>query len=212
MRRVALVALVFLSSAPAAHAGCGATSTLGTGKAPLVVTFTATCEAVAYSWDFGDGEQGVGRRVQHVCTRLGALLPELLPARLRSARVSRRAAVPGLARVRAHSDVDRANGLRSGRIRKRGDRLHMSDDGTLNDLRDQISAIDRAIFAAVNERLRLVAQLKQVKQEQGLAFVDPEREAALLEERLRENNGPLSADGLRAFYVELLALVKREAR
>jgi chorismate mutase / prephenate dehydratase len=88
----------------------------------------------------------------------------------------------------------------------------MSDDGTLNDLRDQISAIDRAIFAAVNERLRLVAQLKQVKQEQGLAFVDPEREAALLEERLRENNGPLSADGLRAFYVELLALVKREAR
>jgi chorismate mutase len=88
----------------------------------------------------------------------------------------------------------------------------MSGDGTLNELRDQISAIDREIFAAVNERLRLVARLKQVKQEQGLAFVDPEREAALLDERLRENDGPLSADGLRGFYVELLALVKREAR
>jgi chorismate mutase / prephenate dehydratase len=87
----------------------------------------------------------------------------------------------------------------------------MSDDGTLNDLRDQISAIDRTIFAALNERLRLVARLKQVKQEQGLAFVDPQREAALIDERLRENDGPLSADGLRAFYVELLALVKREA-
>ena len=36
----------------------------------------------------------------------------------------------------------------------------MSGDGTLNDLRDQISAIDRAIFAAVNERLRLVGRLK----------------------------------------------------
>jgi chorismate mutase len=87
----------------------------------------------------------------------------------------------------------------------------MSGDGTLEELRDQISAIDRAIFAAVNKRLRLVARLKQVKQKQGLDFVDPEREAALLDERLRENDGPLSAEGLRAFYVELLALVKREA-
>ena len=78
-------------------------------------------------------------------------------------------------------------------------------------MRDQVSAIDRAIFAAVNERLRLVGRLKQVKQERGLAFLDPEREAELLEERLRENDGPLSEDGLRAFYVELLALVKREA-
>jgi chorismate mutase len=87
----------------------------------------------------------------------------------------------------------------------------MSGNGTLEELRDQISAIDRAIFAAVNKRLRLVARLKQVKQKQGLDFVDPEREAALLDERLRENDGPLSAEGLRAFYVELLALVKREA-
>lgn len=87
----------------------------------------------------------------------------------------------------------------------------MTDDGTLHDLRAQITAIDRGIFAAVNERLRLVAQLKQFKREQGLDFVDPEREAALIDERLQENDGPLSADGLRAFYVELLALVKREA-
>jgi chorismate mutase/prephenate dehydratase len=87
----------------------------------------------------------------------------------------------------------------------------MTDDGTLNDLRAQITAIDREIFASVNERLRLVARLKQFKQERGLDFVDPEREAALIEERLRENGGPLSADGLRAFYVELLALIKREA-
>jgi chorismate mutase/prephenate dehydratase len=87
----------------------------------------------------------------------------------------------------------------------------MTDDGTLHDLRAQITAIDRAIFAAVNERLRLVARLKQFKREQGLDFVDPEREAALIDERLRENDGPLSADGLRAFYIELLALIKREA-
>lgn len=85
----------------------------------------------------------------------------------------------------------------------------MSDD-PLKDLRAQISAIDRGIVDAINERLRLVTQLKQVKREHGIAFYDPAREAALFEERVRENGGPLSEAGLRAFYVELLALVKRE--
>jgi chorismate mutase/prephenate dehydratase len=83
-------------------------------------------------------------------------------------------------------------------------------DGRLDELREEISALDRVIFAALNERLRLVARLKQVKEELGVAFVDPEREAALYEERVRENAGPLSDEGLRAFYRDLLALVKRE--
>jgi len=83
-------------------------------------------------------------------------------------------------------------------------------DPVLGDLREQISALDSVIVEAVNERLRLVARLKQVKDEHGIAFVDPAREAALYEERLRENGGPLSDEGLRAFYAELLALMKRE--
>ena len=86
----------------------------------------------------------------------------------------------------------------------------MSADLTLDELREQISAIDRGIFEAINARLRLVAQLKVVKLESGLDFLDPEREAALFEARRRENGGPLSDEGLRAFYTELLALVKRE--
>jgi chorismate mutase/prephenate dehydratase len=86
----------------------------------------------------------------------------------------------------------------------------MSDDPTIRDLREQISAIDRGLVEAVNERLRLVARLKRHKDEHGISFVDPEREAALYDERLRENSGPLSDEGLRAFYGELLALVKRE--
>jgi chorismate mutase len=85
-------------------------------------------------------------------------------------------------------------------------------DGVMDDLREQISAIDRAIVDAVNERLRLVARLKRHKHELGIAFVDPEREAALHEERLRQNGGPLSDEGLRVFYAELLALTKRELR
>jgi chorismate mutase / prephenate dehydratase len=85
----------------------------------------------------------------------------------------------------------------------------VSDD-PLKELRAQISAIDRGIIEAINARLRLVTELKQVKREHRLAFYDPEREAALFDARVSENTGPLSEAGLRAFYVELLALVKRE--
>jgi chorismate mutase / prephenate dehydratase len=85
----------------------------------------------------------------------------------------------------------------------------MSDDA-LARFRDEITAVDREIFAAVNRRLELVAQLKRYKAEHGIAFVDPDRETRMVAERVDENRGPLSEDGLRAFYAELLALIKRE--
>lgn len=80
----------------------------------------------------------------------------------------------------------------------------------MDELRARISATDRAIVELVNRRLELVAELKRYKDEHGIAFVDPEREAQLYAERAAENGGPLSDDGLRAFYAELLALTKRE--
>ena len=80
----------------------------------------------------------------------------------------------------------------------------------MDDLRARISATDREIVELVNRRLELVAELKRYKDEHGIAFVDPEREAQLYAERSAENGGPLSDEGLRAFYAELLALTKRE--
>jgi chorismate mutase len=76
--------------------------------------------------------------------------------------------------------------------------------------RDQIREVDRDLTAGLNRRLELVADLKRYKDEHGIPFVDPEREAQLIEERLADNPGPISDEGLRAFYVELLALIKRE--
>jgi hypothetical protein len=66
VRRVALVALVFLVFAPVARAGCGLTATSVIGSAPLAVTFTATCESAVYTWDFGDSRRDAGRTVTHV--------------------------------------------------------------------------------------------------------------------------------------------------
>jgi chorismate mutase/prephenate dehydratase len=83
-------------------------------------------------------------------------------------------------------------------------------DETVDRLRAEISAIDRELVALVNRRVAAVARLKRYKDEHGIAFVDPQREEQLLGERLRENEGPLSEEGLRAFYEELLALTKRE--
>lgn len=80
----------------------------------------------------------------------------------------------------------------------------------MDELRARISATDREIVELVNRRLELVAELKRYKDEHGIAFVDPTREAQLYAERAAENGGPLSDEGLRAFYAELLALTKRE--
>ena len=86
----------------------------------------------------------------------------------------------------------------------------MNGDEQLEALRARITELDRAIFELVNQRLELVRELKQVKDDRDLPFVDPAREKAMIEQRVAENPGPLSPDGVRSFYLSLLALVKRE--
>ena len=81
---------------------------------------------------------------------------------------------------------------------------------SLEELREQVSANDRAIIEAVNRRLELVAEIKRYKEENGIDFLDPDREAWLLEDLRRWNRGPLSDEGLRRILGELLDLSKRE--
>ena len=83
-------------------------------------------------------------------------------------------------------------------------------NGPLDGIRAQITANDGAIVSAVNERLRLVAALWQLKREIGADQLDPRRELALRDELAALNTGPLSADGLDRLVTELLALTKQE--
>ena len=85
-------------------------------------------------------------------------------------------------------------------------------DPLIAELREQITAADRAILAGVNRRLELVDQLKRHKESVGVDFVDPERERRLIEELRAENHGPLSDEGVERLFQELLALTKRELR
>ncbi len=81
---------------------------------------------------------------------------------------------------------------------------------SLEELREQVSANDRAIIEAINTRLELVARIKRYKKENGIDFIDPDREAWLLEDLRRANRGPLSDEGLQRILGELLDLSKRE--
>jgi chorismate mutase len=77
-------------------------------------------------------------------------------------------------------------------------------------LRGRLAEVDLGLVAGINERLRLVAELKRVKDERGIPFLDPDREAWMLRFLAGENPGPLTDEGLREVYAELLALTKRE--
>jgi|SRR6267143_2062208 chorismate mutase len=83
-------------------------------------------------------------------------------------------------------------------------------DPELERLREQVSAVDSSIIEAFNRRLELVARIKRHKDEHGIAFVDPDRERWMFDHQSRVNRGPLTDEGLRELYGELLALTKRE--
>src|ERR671918_3245861 len=83
-------------------------------------------------------------------------------------------------------------------------------DPVVKQLREQISDNDLAIVNAINKRLKLVKRLKEYKTSRGFEFVDQAREDWMLSYVTRANQGPLSTDGLRKIYGELLDLTKRE--
>ena len=83
-------------------------------------------------------------------------------------------------------------------------------DAALDDLRKLLAANDLALLDLVNRRLDLVEKIKQRKSELGVAFVDPEREAWLLDYLRGANTGPLSDEGLHELLTTVLDLTKRE--
>ena len=83
-------------------------------------------------------------------------------------------------------------------------------DPHVDELRERISANDRALIERVNRRLELVAELRHYKLSRGIPFVDRSREESILRELASSNRGLLSDEGLREIVSEILALTKRE--
>ncbi len=85
-------------------------------------------------------------------------------------------------------------------------------DPVLEELRDEITELDRRLVEVVNERLRIVARLRRHKLEQGIPLLDPAREQWLRAYLTRENAGPLSDEGVAELHAHVLELTKRELR
>lgn len=84
-------------------------------------------------------------------------------------------------------------------------------DPVVREIREQITAADRAILEAANRRLELVVRLHRHKAARGYPMFDPGREESLLRELVGQNRGPLSEDGVRELFETVIAISKREA-
>src|SRR5213078_4570698 len=83
----------------------------------------------------------------------------------------------------------------------------MSD---LSGLRVEIEALDRQLLETLNRRLELVAAVRRYKDEAGERWIDPEREAELLQTLVDANGGPLSERGVRSIFSAILDVLKQE--
>jgi prephenate dehydrogenase len=83
----------------------------------------------------------------------------------------------------------------------------MSD---LEALRSEISELDRRLLELLNRRLELVAAVRDYKEAAGERWIDPEREAELLQALVAANSGPLSQRGVTAIFSAVLDVLKQE--
>jgi chorismate mutase len=80
----------------------------------------------------------------------------------------------------------------------------------LEEIRDEIAALDVRLLATINARIRKVAELHRWKAENRVDMVDPNREAWLVSYLQGVNRGPLSDEGVEELMQFVLELVKRE--
>ena len=79
----------------------------------------------------------------------------------------------------------------------------------LEDLRRQISQIDKEILKLLNQRARIAVKIGQQKKKKGLSPYQPSREKAVLDSLLQENKGPLSSESLKNIYGEILSASRK---
>ena len=80
----------------------------------------------------------------------------------------------------------------------------------LDALRNEISELDKRLLELFNRRLELVAAVRDYKDAAGERWIDPEREAELLDALVAGNGGPLSERGVRAIFSAVLDVLKQE--
>jgi prephenate dehydrogenase len=80
----------------------------------------------------------------------------------------------------------------------------------LEALRAEISQLDERLLELLNRRLELVAAVREYKDAAGERWIDPEREADLLQALVAANPGPLSERGVTSIFSAVLDVLKQE--
>jgi 3-deoxy-7-phosphoheptulonate synthase/chorismate mutase len=91
-----------------------------------------------------------------------------------------------------------------------------TDTTQLQALRGEIDEINLQILALLNQRASLASEIGKINSRLGSSFYDPQREANMLTELQKANNGPFSNETIQALFREIfratLALEEKEAR
>ena len=83
----------------------------------------------------------------------------------------------------------------------------MSDDSELKQARERIDALDRRLQELLTERAALAVEVAEIKRRGNpdTQFYRPEREAQILREVARRNQGPLSDETLTRLFREIIS-------
>ena len=91
-----------------------------------------------------------------------------------------------------------------------------TDNSQLQALRGEIDEINLQILALLNQRASLASEIGKINSRLGSSFYDPQREANMLTDLQKANNGPFSNETIQALFREIfratLALEEKEAR
>lgn len=79
----------------------------------------------------------------------------------------------------------------------------------LNKLRSEIDSIDEKLVELFNQRAHCVLEIGRFKLENHLAVYEPKREAVVMANVARCNNGPIPDEELATIYTAILAAMRR---
>ncbi len=84
----------------------------------------------------------------------------------------------------------------------------MSDQENLESLRGRIDRIDDQLLELINERVRTAVEIGAGKASRGETVYRPEREAEIFSRLLERNQGPVSDEGVRSIFTEIVSCAR----
>ena len=82
------------------------------------------------------------------------------------------------------------------------------EEKQISEFRKQIDSIDDLITAQLNERAKVVLEIRELKNQAQLPLVDPQREQEIFTRMTLANKGPLPNDDLKEIYKNVLHYMK----